>query len=186
MMLVFIPWDVAFTEYGIWGFNQDYLCGWEWLGLPIEEWLFFVVVPYAMVFIYECLLAYFPSFRWSNVNSVFIVLSVLLIILGLVFYDKWYTFVNFLGAGILLSVVSLLPIANKSFWLLAYGVGWLPFFVVNGILTGTGIDHPVVWYNDQENLSFRLGTIPVEDLIYLLFFFFLVLVVYEKQRSKAN
>ena len=42
----------------------------------------------------------------------------------------------------------------------------IPFFIVNGILTGTGIEGNIVWYNDAENLGIRLGTIPVEDSAY--------------------
>ena len=37
---------------------------------------------------------------------------------------------------------------------------------MNGILTGSGIEEQVVWYNDSENLGKRLGTIPVEDILY--------------------
>ena len=39
---------------------------------------------------------------------------------------------------------------------------------MNGILTGTGINQEVVWYNNSENLGIRMGTIPVEDSLYSL------------------
>ncbi|MEY3102752.1 MAG: hypothetical protein RL558_1029, partial [Bacteroidota bacterium] len=38
MMLLFIPWDVAKTAYGVWGFNPKYLMGPSLWGLPLEEW----------------------------------------------------------------------------------------------------------------------------------------------------
>jgi len=51
MAVFFIAKDVIFAAYGIWSFNDDYLIGFRLLGLHIEEWLFFIVVPYARVFI---------------------------------------------------------------------------------------------------------------------------------------
>lgn len=54
MMLLFIPWDVWFTHLGIWGFNTGHLVGISLLGLPLEEWLFFICIPYACVYTYHC------------------------------------------------------------------------------------------------------------------------------------
>src|ERR1700761_1345965 len=58
--IFFIVWDVLFTRLGVWSFNDAYILGIRIGGLPIEEWLFFIVVPYACAFIYSCLLAYLP------------------------------------------------------------------------------------------------------------------------------
>ena len=57
----------------------------------------------------------------------------------------------------------------------AYLVSLIPFFIVNGLLTCI----PVVTYNNNENLGIRLGTIPVEDTIYLLLLLLMNIVIYE-------
>ncbi|GAA4270533.1 hypothetical protein GCM10022257_26340 [Hyunsoonleella aestuarii] len=62
----------------------------------------------------------------------------------------------------------------------------IPFFIVNGILTGSFIENEVVWYNNNENLSFRLFTIPIEDSIYafsLILMNLSILEYLEKQKA---
>ncbi len=37
----FIAWDIWFAHEGYWGFTDSYILGTRFLGLPLEEWLFF-------------------------------------------------------------------------------------------------------------------------------------------------
>jgi hypothetical protein len=45
-----------------------------------------------------------------------------------------------------------------------YLISLVPFFLVGGDLTKIR----VVFYTNNENLSFRIYTVPIEDVIYLL------------------
>ena len=88
----FIIWDQLFTEKGVWGFNPDYLQGLFIGELPLEEVLFFFMIPYCCVFIYEVLNAYFPNaalHRLTLMFSIFMVLSGLL--MAITHLDHWYT-----------------------------------------------------------------------------------------------
>lgn len=190
MMLLFIPWDIAFTENGIWGFNEAYLTGYSLLGLPIEEWLFFICIPYACIFTHYALITLFPklSLTEKSVSVVHISLVTVLLVLLWYFYDHWYTLVNFSYGLLLLGLVYNYRINILQTFFLTYLVILLPFFVVNGVLTGTGIEDQVVWYNNSENLGIRMLTIPVEDVIYNLGMLLTVLIGTEigEQRAKKK
>tara|TARA_R110002073_G_scaffold82034_1_gene196414 strand:+ start:1020 stop:1574 length:555 start_codon:yes stop_codon:yes gene_type:complete len=167
-MCIFIPWDVIFTNNGFWGFNEAYFLGSKIFGLPIEEWLFFICIPYACVFTHYALLFYFPNKKISLKNvKIISYLFVAILLLTIIFnYNKWYTLVNFTYAIILITIILKTNIELLQTYFLTFLVMLIPFFIVNGILTGSFIENEVVWYNNDENLGIRLFTIPIEDTIY--------------------
>ena len=89
----------------------------------------------------------------------------MLLVLTFIFYDRLYTFTTF---TVLITVVLVLEYVVKIGWstrfYITYAFLLLPFFIVNGMLTGFGLDQPVVQYNDAENMGIRLITIPCEDV----------------------
>jgi lycopene cyclase domain-containing protein len=167
-MVIFIPWDVIFTLHKIWGFNDTYFLGTKFLSLPIEEWLFFICIPFACVFTHYALLLYFPNLKLNKTSTKWIStgLMALLFVLAVVNYDKWYTVINFSLAIPLTLLVYTYNTNLLQHFLLTFLVMLIPFFIINGILTGSFIEDQVVWYNNAENLGIRMGTIPVEDSIY--------------------
>lgn len=167
-MLIFIPWDVIFTKQGIWGFNETYFLGTKLFYLPIEEWLFFICIPYACVFTHYALIYYFPNLKLSKekAKTISYLFILILIILAFINYDKWYSLINFSLAAILTIIVINIRIELLRSFYLTFIVMLIPFFIVNGILTGSFIENEVVWYNNLENLNIRLFTIPVEDTVY--------------------
>jgi lycopene cyclase domain-containing protein len=165
VLAVFVVWDSIFTYLGVWGFTEKYLCGVKFLNLPLEELLFFICVPYACIFTYEVLKYYFPKpFVGFNFTYLNIGLSCFLLVLALIFYDKAYTFYTSIFMAISLIFLRKSPFLPNFY--LMYLVTLIPFFIVNGLLTGIAFDEPVVFYNNAENLSIRAFTIPVEDFIY--------------------
>jgi lycopene cyclase domain-containing protein len=183
--MVFIIWDALFTAMGVWGFNDSHLIGVKILGLPLEEWLFFFTVPYACMFIYEVLNYFVKRDVLGGVARPFsIVLAVFFVVMGALHLDKWYTAVTFLSTAAWLGLI----IWRKPDWLgrfyLGYMVSLVPFLMVNGVLTGSFLDEPVVWYNDAENLGLRIATIPVEDSMYMLLMLLMNTTLYEGLRKK--
>jgi lycopene cyclase domain-containing protein len=162
--LLFLFWDVLFTVQGVWSFNDKYIVGLKLFGLPLEEILFFLTVPFACIFIYACLNYYV---KWQLNTYVSRSISGLLVLASAFIlpenFGKLYTAVTFtLLAVILLSLLFVF----KADWLgrfyMAYLVSLIPFYIVNGSLTSI----PVVLYDNHQNLGFRIGTIPFEDHFY--------------------
>ena len=189
MAFVFIVWDILFNYYGIWSFNDNYLIGFRLLGLPIEEWMFFIVVPYASVFIYACLVAYMKTDPLKKIHRPFLlILSFVLIIVAAVQYQRIYTSITFFATSLLILYNLKMNREWLSMFLLSYFVVMIPFLAVNGILTGSFIEEQVVWYNPAHILNIRIITIPVEDSIYNLMMFLMTVQFMEffKRRKRKE
>ncbi|RCH55613.1 lycopene cyclase domain-containing protein [Mucilaginibacter hurinus] len=182
--LVFLFWDILFTVKGVWSFNPEYITGIALAGLPLEEILFFLTVPFACIFIYACLNYYVKwqiSIRLTRIiSNLVLILSLFALIL---YYDRVYTAVTF---GLLFILVAYLQFGLKANWLsrfyMAYIVSLIPFYIVNGILTGL----PVVLYNDAENLGIRAGTIPLEDHFYSMALLMMNIAFFEYFKQRKN
>ena len=165
---IYIIWDIIFTHLGVWGFNDNYITGYHILNLPMEEWLFFICIPYASLFIHYSMLKIFPSWRFSIRNTKIIFYLIILTLSVLIFINlgKLYTNCCFLITITILSWVLIKRIELLQTFFLSYIFILIPFFIINGILTGTFIIDQVVWYNNHHNIGIRLGTIPFEDIFY--------------------
>lgn len=162
----FLVHDYYFTANGIWGFNTTYLSGPHLFNLPIEEVLFFVVVPFACTFIYACVKAYFPRTRFDRFNQIcYLILVLYALVVLMLGWGNWY---STMVALIALPMIVGFWYKHKAynFLPLSFVLSVIPFFMMNSVLTGFFTPEPIVWYNDEENLGFRWGTIPVEDVLY--------------------
>jgi lycopene cyclase domain-containing protein len=182
----FIIWDISVAGTH-WYYNDAYTMGIHFLGLPIEEWFFFISVPYACLFTWEMITRRIKDSRPVN-KSVILASAVLFIIAGLVFslLGKLYT-------ALALSALGLVALFDQTF-----GAGILNFtrtylfvvvvivftFVFNGYLTG----RPIVLYNEQYQLGIRLFTTPIEDFGFGLGLLLLAVTLFEKfkKRLKGN
>jgi len=178
---VFIAWDALFTNLGVWGFSHLYTLGPRVAGLPVEELLFFFAIPYCCVFTYE-VLNRFVTWQPSEAltRTVLWSMAAALVVVAAMDPMRLYTFWT-AGLTALFIVIHLLWLQAPWLprFLRAYAVILIPFLIVNGILTGTGLPEPVVWYNDAHNLGLRMLTIPVEDTFYGLLLIGLNISVYE-------
>lgn len=168
--LLFIVWDEWFTRMNVWGFNPKYLTGIHFGKLPLEEVLFFVFIPYCLLFMYHCLpLTFNLKVQNSWVKYLNWVIAIVILIVGICNIHRWYTGFTFITTALFLMLILFqqkIKINWSQFWL-TYLFGLIPFFIVNGLLTSL----PIVTYNNVENLGIRITTIPVEDSVYNLLLF---------------
>lgn len=164
----YIIWDIIFTKLGVWSFNPRYHSGVEFFDLPIEEWLFFICIPYSSLFIHYVYHYFFPTISLSDrtVKSLYWVLMVVLIPTIILHYNKLYTSVNYTVLVLLLTYTVFKEPGILNTFFITFLIVLVPFSLINGILTGSFIEEPVVIYNNNENLGIRLVTIPIEDIGY--------------------
>lgn len=182
--IFFLIWDFWFTAIGIWKFNYEYVFGLNLVNVPFEEWMFFVFIPYACVFIHESLKFYFIADPFEKYGKrVAILLSIILLVLAYMNLERLYTSVTFilLSLTLLFNVFSLHARFLGRFFM-TYLVTMIPFAVINGILTAM----PVLIYNDDQNMGIRVGTIPFEDFFYSMLMLLINITIYENLKHQTR
>lgn len=180
----YITWDIWFTKIGVWWFNENYTLGISIFGLPLEEYLFFFCIPFSCVFTYYCLNNFFDLSVMEK-YSMFLTWLTVIVCLGtaIVFNNRIYPLVTSLTAA---AVILLLKYAAKADWIgrasFTFFILMPGFFLVNGALTGTGLESPIVNYNPKQILNIRLLTIPIEDAVYGYTQFMIVVFLFKKFR----
>ncbi|TNE55353.1 MAG: lycopene cyclase domain-containing protein [Bacteroidetes bacterium] len=163
----FLVWDAYFTELEVWGFNTDHHGSFVVYNLPLEECLFFLIVPFCCVFIHEVLKAYFPNLSNEPISIFFSLFLLLFNVVMLTMSSGYYT-VSACTISILLTLY--FYFWKKSPWfgsfVRTYLVAIAPFLLVNGALTGLFTEEPIVWYSNDQITGFRVWTIPLEDFFY--------------------
>jgi len=167
-MVIFGGWDIIFTHIGCWQFNPRYNSGIYFFNLPLEEYLFFICIPYACAFSYYAIEFHFPRYIVNELGTK--VLTILFVAGSLAVSisntDRTYTFINFLVLAIVVALSYFFARKVLARYYAIFPVLIIPFLIVNGILTGTGIDQEVFSYNEDVILSIRILTMPIEDLFY--------------------
>lgn len=189
----FVTWDAFFEHAGIWGFNDTYLLGPRIFGLPIEEWLFFICVPYACVFLYETFRTWIPGYPFKKWGQPTLVAVFLLSIFLVIRYpDRYYTFYTALFTALGIAALWRSKPQWMGWFAFSYLIILIPFLISNGILTGIefwnypvlnaapdGVTDQIVWYNNDHNLRFRILSVPIDDTLYGFLLIGMNVAIYE-------
>jgi lycopene cyclase domain-containing protein len=145
----------------------------------LEEWLFFISVPFSVLFIWEI----FSRKTGNPVNKKLQVVNKflpVLILAGLFFWfqGKEYTAVVLIALGLsgLTDLFLKTEIFSRPNTYIYLSMSTLLNLIFNGYLTS----RPVVIYNEVYQLGFRIFTIPIEDLFYGMSLILLNTILFEK------
>jgi lycopene cyclase domain-containing protein len=182
--LFFVTWDIIATMRGDWLFNPEYVMGISFAGLPLEEVLFFIFVPYSLLLMYEQAVYIFQdrTVPWKQVFGYAV--GIILVLVSFLFTGKNYTFMAVFSSGIVLLVMSHFYsriMMRLAFW--AYLLsGFLLFILFNYFLTSL----PVVIYSLSAVTGIRFLTIPLEDFVYNFTILSLYLALYLRAKDHAR
>lgn len=180
---IFILLNIRFLETGIISYNTIYITGKNLFNLPIEEWLFLLVISLLSFAIYHQVKIKFDHFEKPNL---FLGISlVLIVVFGLTAWfsrPKPVTFFIFF----LLTIYLGYTIFRNRFkqhltkFYIALIISVVPFFLFKGILNSL----PVVLYNNEYNLGIQIYGVPVEDFGYFFLLMLINITIFEYLRDR--
>ncbi len=172
----FIAWDSAVAG-SHWWFDTRYTLGFALFGLPVEEVLFFFVVPFACAFSWETLIGAARAKATLSPRLYWLAPPLILLGLATALWGPAYTGLTVFALGLFVGLDHMLGtglLRMPRYWAFA---GLVVAFtaVFNTYLTG----RPVVHYGLSHQLGLRIGTVPVEDFGYGLALCSATIAVYQ-------
>lgn len=190
-LIPFILWDSVVTGRH-WHFNEVYTLDARILALPIEEWLFFMTVPYACLFLWSTLQYYeaqytFLQGRKQSVTTVHLLLWCC-IPAGILLFSNGAEYTGLVGIALGLTAFFDIVVGTYIFSRKMMLVFAPLYILANGIFNGYLTGRPVLIYNAAYQLDVRIGTIPIEDFGYGAALVALNIIIFEvlQQRKKGS
>ena len=174
--LPFMIWDIWAVSRGHWGFNPEFVLGPKLFGVPFEEFLFFITIPFALIYTWGVVKKFIGDIGVPAIMPLIAMGGISAFsIWSLIFYwDNGYT----RTASIVALVTILLLLGTRlayslRFWtfqLILLGL----FLIFNSVLTML----PIVTYDINAIIGFKFGDIPIEDFLFNFAFANLFLLAY--------
>lgn len=160
--LPFVVLDIFVTDLW-WYFNPDFVFGLLLFGVPIEEYLFFVGIPWACLVIWEQL-----RHMDMKIISARLLYGFSITFGGILTIMASQASMNYTTAAVLMFAVFCMIDSRFNAYLvqknglLMFGIVTLCILVFDGYLTA----RPVVTYNHAMITNWRVLSVPIEDFLY--------------------
>lgn len=174
VMLVFSEVAIFLTGVKAWNFNEAYIIGVDYRGLPLEAYLFLFLFSFAGLGIYNYLNSRFPKNELQK-YALAVSHALMGVCIAMLFfaYTKWFPLITFAFLMMLLIGVEYINTLRFMYkFYRAFVFALIPFFVCYGVICS----FPIITYDAKESLDFSLATIPFEN--YFLMMGTLLLGVY--------
>jgi len=180
-MIPYGIWDMQVVG-SHWWFNEEYTFEFRLLGLPIEEWLFFITVPFGCLLVWETLPQRDSSRKLKSLKPIRTILY------AAPFAGVWLLNIGKQYTGLVLFCFGLTGLMDKLLKVdlllrprtyLYLAIVSALTLVFNGYLTA----RPIVLYDESYQLDYRILTIPIEDFGYAFTLMLLNAMLYEKLRG---
>lgn len=189
VLLVSVPfmyWDIWAANEGHWGFNPEYVTSLRILSVPVEEFLFFVTVPFACLYVWGVICKHYKAKKLIPNSLLTIALTLGLLASFLLIFANWDNgYTRSAGVAFLITVAVLwrqkILVRSRQFWLFQAVLLGL-FVVANSVLTAL----PIITYGEASFIGFRIGTIPIEDFFFNFALINLWILVWETSRASKN
>lgn len=186
LIVTFVFSEVAVFLTGLkaWNFNDIYLIGLSYRGLPIEEYLFLFSFNFAGLGVYNYLNAKFPK---NDLQKYSLTLSNLMMGICIAFlffgYTKWYTVITF--AFLILLFFGVEYINKLRFMYRFYRVFvimLIPFYCIYAIVCNL----PIITYDTAQNVRFSMFKIPFENHFFMMATLLLGIYLFETLKSRKK
>lgn len=180
---IFAIWDIRFLQLGIWTLNPKYLTGTEFFNLPLEEYLFFVLVPLSAFSIYDFVKTKFQGFEKPNL---FLTISlILLLIFGISAYltrQKLFPFFTFFLLTVYFAYIIFRNRFKKHYtkFYLTYLIMLVPYVIFSAILNTL----PVKSYDVVHQINVPVFYSPIENLAYLFLLLLINITIFENLKTR--
>jgi lycopene cyclase domain-containing protein len=185
----YIIWDIIATSRKDWWFNDEFLLDFgKIFFLPIEEILFFIVVPFACIFIYENLVYFIKDKQLPFNKWFYLTIAAIFIIVGIIFWYQDYTILAMFSCALFFILApTLYPkmLKSRNYWFYII-LSFIPFIIFNYLLTSlivVGYNPDAIW-GGHGAWNGRFITIPFEDFFYnySMLSFYLMVYLYFKEK----
>jgi len=175
---VFVLINNRFLDSGIISFNPSYMVGKTLYHLPIEEWLFLLIMSLFIFSVYILVNIRFSNFEKSNLF--FAISVVLLLFFGFMAWASRPRLVPFFTFFLLVIYFGYTLYRRRfnvhlSKFYISYIIIVIPYFLFKAILNTL----PVILYNNDFTLGFWIFNVPVEEFGNLFLMMLINITIFE-------